>query len=57
MLFRNGGQNIPVVAQALFRRPVGNRLALDFDETGMLTYDSSPLSSAILNSSSRRSNS
>ena len=52
MFFRNRGQNIPVVSQPLFRRPVGYLFALDFDEAGVLTYDSSPLSSAILNSSS-----
>jgi len=57
MLFRNRVQNIPVVAQTLFRRPVGNRFALNFEEAGVFAYDSSPLSSAILNSSSLRSNS
>jgi len=57
MLFRNRIQNIPVVAQTLFRRPVGNRLALNLEKAGVFTYDSSPLSSAILNSSIRRANS
>jgi len=52
MLFRNRSQNIPVVAETLFRRPVGYLFALDFYEAGVFTYDSSPLSSAILNSSS-----
>ena len=50
MLFRNRGQNIPVVAQTLFGGPVGYRFALDFYEAGVFTYDSSPPSSAILNS-------
>jgi len=48
MLFRNRGQNIPVVAQTLFRRPVGDLFALDFYEAGVFTYDSSPLSSLYL---------
>jgi len=47
MLFRNRGQNIPVVAQTLFRRPVGYLFALDFNKAGVFPYDSSPLSSAI----------
>jgi len=47
MFFRNRGQNIPVVAQTLFRRPVGYLFAVDFYEAGVFTYDSSPLSSAI----------
>ncbi len=42
MLFRNRGQNIPVVDQTLFRRPVGYLFALNFEEAGVLTYDSSP---------------
>jgi hypothetical protein len=45
MLFRNRGQNIPVVAQTLFGRPVGYLLALNFKKAGVLAYDSSPLSS------------
>jgi hypothetical protein len=43
MFFRDRGQNIPVVAQALFGRPVGYRFALNFKKAGVLTYDTSPL--------------